>query len=248
MGKRILTQHRGRGGFQYRAPKKGKVAPAKYPDLSDKKLSGAVVDILHERGRDAPLAKIKIGEGRFSHIPAVTGLRVGSQIEIGKKADLKEGNVLPLTDIPAGSTICNIELSKGDGGKLVKAAGSSAILFSHTAKGALLKLPSGKSIIVDSNCRASLGRVAGWGRAEKPFLKAGNRYHLMKAKGKLYPRVRGVAMAAVHHPFGGGRHQHSIDKSTTTSRNAPPGRKVGLVAARKTGAKRVARAQIKVES
>jgi len=61
----------------------------------------------------------------------------------------------------------------------------------------------------------------------------------MKAKGKLYPRVRGMAMAAVHHPFGGGRHQHSLHKSKSISRTAPPGAKVGDIASRKTGRKRI---------
>ncbi|MFQ6134961.1 MAG: 50S ribosomal protein L2, partial [Nitrososphaerales archaeon] len=72
MGKRILAQRRGRGGSQYRAPKKGKIAPARYPELSGEILKGEVIDILHERSRGAPLAKVKFGEGRFSYIPAVT--------------------------------------------------------------------------------------------------------------------------------------------------------------------------------
>ena len=94
--------------------------------------------------------------------------------------------------------------------------------------------------ILSPHCRASVGVVGGGGRVEKPFLRAGPRYHLMKAKGKMYPRMRGIAMAAVYHPFGGGRHQHP-GKSTSTSRNAPPGRKVGNIAPRKTGRKRIAR-------
>lgn len=246
MGKRILTQHRGHGGPQYRAPQKGKVAPARYPDVSEELLTGQIVNIVHERGRGAPLAKIKIRENKFVYLPAVTGLQVGASIKIGKGAELKDGNILPLADIPEGSTICNIEMNQGDGGKLVKAPGGSAILFSHTAAGALVRFPSGKSAIIKGNSRASLGRVAGWGRSEKPFMRAGPKHHLMKARGQIYPRVRGIAMAAVHHPFGGGRHQHP-GKSTTTSRNAPPGRKVGLLAAKKTGIGRSARAKIEVK-
>jgi len=248
MGKRILVQHRGRGGAQYRSPQKGKIAPARYPDISEKTTKCEVVDILHERGRDAPLTKLRISQDNFSFIPAITGTIVGSIVEIGDNASFKEGNILRLKDIPEGSTICNIEMNQGDGGKLVKSAGGSALLFSHTTKGALIKLPSGKNITINNNCRASIGRIAGWGRSEKPFLKAGNRYYLMKSKNKLYPRVRGVAMAAVHHPFGGGRHQHSL-KPTTTNRNAPPGRKVGLIAAKRTGlgGRRNAKAKIQVD-
>ncbi len=232
--------------MQYRAPKKGKIAPAKYPDTSNEVLKGEIIDILHERGRCAPLAKLKFTEDNFTYIPAVTGLRVGSWIEIGKGAELKEGNVLPLEEIPEGSSICNIELSIGDGGKLIKAPGDSATLFSHTATGVLVRFPSGKAKVIKGNSRASIGRISGWGRAEKPLLRAGSKYHLMKAKGKMYPRVRGVAMASVHHPFGGGRHQH-VGKSKTTSKNSPPGRKVGLVGAKKTGTKRLARARMEVK-
>lgn len=232
--------------MQYRAPKKGKISPARYPDVSEALVKGEIIDLLHERGRSSPLAKVKIGENQFIYLPAVTGLKVGATINIGKGAELKDGNILPLSEIPEGTIICNIELNQGDGGKLVKAPGSSATLFSHTVTGAIVRFPSGKAAIVKSSSRASLGRIAGWGRGEKPFLRAGPKYHLMKAKGKVYPRVRGVAMAAVHHPFGGGRHQHP-GKSTTTSRNAPPGRKVGLVAAKKTGTKRIARAKIEVK-
>jgi large subunit ribosomal protein L2 len=224
LGKRILTQRRGRGGQQYRAPKKGKIAPANYPEQSSQLLNGEVVDIIHE----------------------ITGLKVGGQIMMGKGAKPLDGNILPLSDIPEGSIICNIELNKGDGGKLVKAPGGSATLYSHTPLGAIIKFPSGKAAVVKNNCRASLGKIAGWGRSEKPFLRAGPKHHLMLSKGQIYPRVRGVAMASVHHPFGGGRHQHP-GKPTTTSRNAPPGRKVGLVAARKTGTKRISRSRMVVK-
>ena len=99
--------------------------------------------------------------------------------------------------------------------------------------------------MIDQRCRAMIGEVAGGGRLEKPFLRAGARHHAKRAAGRVYPRMRGIAMAAVYHPFGGGRHQHP-GKSTSTSRNAPPGRKVGLIAPRKTGRKRLARASVEV--
>jgi large subunit ribosomal protein L2 len=88
-----------------------------------------------------------------------------------------------------------------------------------------------------------VGEIAGGGRKEKPFLTAGARHHAMRAAGRVYPRMRGIAMAVVYHPFGGGRHQHP-GKSTSTSRNAPPGRKVGLIAPRKTGRGRLPRASM----
>jgi len=134
----------------------------------------------------------------------------------------------------------------GDGGRLVRQAGESAVLFANTAQGSTIRMPSGRTAFLSPKCRASIGIVSGGGRVDKPFLRAGAKYHLMKSKGKMYPRMRGIAMAAVYHPFGGGRHQHP-GKSTSTSRNAPPGRKVGNIAPRKTGRKRIVRAEDRQE-
>jgi large subunit ribosomal protein L2 len=238
LGKRILQRHRGKGGLQYRAASKGRFAIVGYPFLPDAEtFQGIVLNISHERGREYPLAQIE-ANGKRSFIPAVSGMTIGSVIEIGPQAAVSQGNVLPLSNIPDGTAICNIERYKGDGGRLVRNAGATATLFANSPTGAVIRLPSGKSITVPTGCRASIGVVSGAGRTEKPFLRAGARYHLKKAKCKMYPRMRGIAMAAVYHPFGGGRHQHP-GKSTSTSRNAPPGRKVGLIAPRKTGRKRL---------
>ena len=203
-----------------------------------------VVDIVHERGRAYPLAKIDFLGKRF-FITAVSGTIAGSQIQIGPQAPVASGNILPLSSIPEGTAICNIERYLGDGGRLVRQAGESAVLFANTAQGSTIRMPSGRTAFLSPKCRASIGIVSGGGRVEKPFLRAGAKYHLMKSKGKMYPRMRGIAMAAVYHPFGGGRHQHP-GKSTSTSRNAPPGRKVGNIAPRKTGRKRIVRAEDRV--
>lgn len=237
MGKRILTQHRGKGGPQYRAPTKGKLFPAKYPFYRNT-LSGEVEDIVHERGRDPPLTRVNFG-GRIAYLPAVASLTAGSEIQMGEEASIKAGNVLPLSKIPEGTTICNIETRLGDGGRLVRSSGSSAILFTQTGTNAVVRLPSGKTTILKNNCRATIGQIAGSGRIEKPFLRAGARFHRFKARGKVYPKVRGIAMAAVHHPHGGGRHQH-VGKQSSVARSTPPGRKVGIIAPRKTGRKRIA--------
>ncbi|MBM3896947.1 MAG: 50S ribosomal protein L2 [Thaumarchaeota archaeon] len=247
MGKRILVRRRGKGGTQWRAPSKGKIAPAKYPLFNPEELvTGKIVDIVHERGRSAPLSKI-LFKGSINYVPAVAGLTVDSDIYMGASAPLQQGSVLPLASIPEGSEICNIERRFGDGGKLVRVSGTSAILFSKTGDNSIIRFPSGKSFIISSKCRASLGKIAGGGKTEKPFLRAGPRYYAKIAKNQQYPRVRGIAMAVVYHPFGGGRHQHP-GKSTSTSRNAPPGRKVGLIAPKKTGRKRITRGPIEVSS
>ena len=240
MGKRIIPQRRGKGGLQWRAPKKGKVAPARYPPIKAETIKGYVVEILHERGRSAPLARIELEDGEVFYTVAAHGMSKGQIIEIGATAKPTVGNILPLANIPEGTTICNIELEPGDGGRLVKTGGTSAILFSQSGDKSIIRMPSGKTITLLNKCRAMIGSVAGEGRLEKPLLKAGRSYWKHKAKGKAYPRVRGVAMAVVYHPFGGGRHQHP-GKSTSTPRNAPPGRKVGHIAPRKTGRKKITR-------
>lgn len=241
MGKRILSQRRGRGGIQYRAPKKGVVAPVHFPlTPSTETVKFKVKNIVDSRGASAPIAQLEISVGKFAHIPAVDGLVVGTDVEIGPSSEIKAGNILALENIPEGTTVSNIELRYGDGGKIVRAGGASATLFSLTPAGAVIRLPSGKTTTIGLKCRAMIGRIAGWGRVEKPFMRAGAAFHNFKSRGKMYPRVRGVAMASVHHPHGGGRHQHP-GKSTTVSRNAPPGRKVGSIAARKTGRGRVKR-------
>jgi large subunit ribosomal protein L2 len=249
MGKRILQRRWGKGGIQFRVSPRGKIAPVRYP-LSTSQTSGSSMTIralLDEKGRSSPLAQIQSGEhGPMSYLPAVAGMAVGAEIQLGPDAPVANGNVLTLKRIPEGTRISNIELRPGDGGKLVRAAGGSAVLFSKGEGNAIIRLPSGKSMLIKENCRATIGEVAGGGRKEKPFLRAGPRHHAMRAAGRPYPRMRGIAMAVVYHPFGGGRHQHP-GKSTSTPRNAPPGRKVGLIAPKKTGRKRLARTSVEVK-
>ncbi|HYC27089.1 MAG TPA: 50S ribosomal protein L2 [Nitrososphaerales archaeon] len=246
MGKRILQRRRGKAGIQFRAPSKGKIAPVRYPKIGgESDGTGTVTALLDERGRSAPLAQVRFGNDKYTYLPAVAGMSVGQQVGLGDRSQVASGNMLSLSRIPEGTRICNIELRPGDGGKLVRASGTSAVLFSKANGRAILRLPSGKNILVSDRCRATIGEVAGGGRREKPFLTAGARHHAMRASGRVYPRMRGIAMAVVYHPFGGGRHQHP-GKSTSTSRNAPPGRKVGLIAPRKTGRKRLARSSAEV--
>merc|ERR1719318_1779733 len=97
-----------------------------------------------------------------------------------------------------------------------------------------MKLPSGSKKVMPSANRAMVGIVAGGGRIDKPMLKAGRAYHKYKAKRNCWPKVRGVAMNPVEHPHGGGNHQH-IGHASTVRRDTSAGRKVGLIAARRTG-------------
>jgi large subunit ribosomal protein L2 len=149
-------------------------------------------------------------------------------------AEIKPGNSLPLAEIPEGIPVCNIESNPGSGGQFVRASGVYGILVAHDVGKTVVQLPSGELKWLNPLCMATIGVVAGGGRTDKPFVKAGKKYHKMKSRASKYPRVRGVAMNVVDHPFGGGGWQHP-GRPTTVSRNAPPGRKVGSIAARRTG-------------
>lgn len=239
MGKRPLVRRRGRGGTQFRAAFTGKLAPAKYPyfELSEDH-TAKVIDLVHERGRDAPLARVRFEDGSVSLVPAVLGTKIGSTIKFGLNADITEGNVISIQNIPDGTIVCNVEKHFGDGGSIAKSAGGSATVFSHTEDGVTIKLPSGAFTTLNPKNRAMVGVLAGGGTSERPFLNAGNKWRRYRSKGHKYPIVRGVAQAAYVHPHGGGRHQH-MGGSGTVSRDAPPGAKVGSIAARKTGRARV---------
>ncbi|HIQ32022.1 MAG TPA: 50S ribosomal protein L2 [Methanothermococcus okinawensis] len=238
MGKRLISQNRGRGTPKYTSPthkRRGRVKYRKFDDLEkNDKIVGVITDILHDPGRSAPVATVKFENGEEKLMLVPEGMKVNDRIECGVKAEIKPGNVLPIGHIPEGIPVYNIETIPGDGGKLVRSGGSYAYIIAHDSEKTMVKLPSGQIKPLHPMCRATIGVVAGGGRKEKPFTKAGKKYHAMKAKGVVWPRVRGVAMNAVDHPYGGGRHQH-VGRPTTTARNAPPGRKVGHIAARRTG-------------
>lgn len=239
MGKRILQQRAGRGTSVFGSPSHIKVAPARYPppEKLGSLARGYVAEILHDPGRWTPLARIVAVEGLEFYTIAVEGVGVGQEILIGPEARPLPGNILPLKAVPEGSKICNIERRPGDGGKIARRAGSYAILMGRSGGKAVVQLPSGRVVELPEECRATIGVPAGAGRIEKPLLKAGASYYKYKATATKWPRVRGVAMNPVSHKFGGGSHQ-SESHPTTVSRNAPPGRKVGHVAARRTGLKK----------
>ena len=110
MGKRIKVQRRGQGTTQFIAAKTGKVAVARYPPLSIERLEGAVIDIVHESGRAAPLAIIKLANGIIYYTAAPEGSFIGQEVQIGDDAEHKVGNVLPIGKIPEGTLINNVEL------------------------------------------------------------------------------------------------------------------------------------------
>jgi large subunit ribosomal protein L2 len=242
MGKRIRVQRRGRGGHPWCASTHKRVAPAKYPpsitpkESFETSLTGTVNAIVHDPGRGAPLAFVKFDNGITCYTVTPEGVSLGQQIQIGGKAPNEVGNIIPLAKVPEGTLVCNLELRPGDGGKLARSSGAYATVVSHTPQGTMIKLPSGRTRYVNDYCKATIGVVSAGGRTDKPFLKAGEMFHWMKAKGHKYPRPSGRKMVAAVHPYGSSK--RSSRKCTTTSHGAPPGQKVGLFAARGPGQKK----------
>jgi large subunit ribosomal protein L2 len=234
MGTRIITQNRGKGGPTYTAPSHRYFGQVRYLGAQEK-LRGEVVELVNSVGHSAPLMIVKYEDTQYSLLPAPIGIEKGTEVEFGSK-EAKVGNVLRLGDIPTGSAIYNLEKKPYDGGKLVRSAGSSAFVVGKEGKKVKVKMPSKKLVYFHANCRATIGVVAGGGRSEKPFYKAGNKFKAMKARNKLYPKVCGKAMNACDHPYGG-THRRGRGQPSTISRHAPPGKKVGLIAARRTGKK-----------
>ena len=139
-----------------------------------------------------------------------------------------------LDQIPEGTQICNVEARPGDGGKIARSGGNSAMVDPRMGDYGRSPLPSGRTKDLPAKCRATIGVLGGPGRTEKPLMKAGAADHRAKARGKLYPTVSGVAMNPVDHPHGGGNHQ-AVHGPNSVSRHAPPGKKVGNIAPRRTG-------------
>ncbi len=237
MGKRIIQQARGKGGPTYRAPSFRYRTNAKLKSLKEGSVRGEIIDFVKCQGHSAPLAEIRYDDGVICLIPAPEGVKVGDEVKVGEGAKIEPGNVLPLRDVPEGTSIYNIESQPGDGGKFCRSSGTHARVVTKTEKEAIILLPSKKRKSFSLNCRAAIGTIAGSGRKEKPFLKAGKKYHLMRSKNKLYPRTSASAMNAVDHPFGNKRTARKA-KQKPVSRFAPPGRKVGKISPRRTGRKK----------
>lgn len=244
MGKMLKSQKRGKGSPRYLTPKMRYKVRLQYRNYDDAEKAGVlkaqVLDFIDDPSRGALLMKVKYDNGDENHLLASEGICIGDTLEQGAQASISSGNVLPMYRIPDGAYIFNLELTPGDGGKLVRAPGSYAILVSKEGPKAYVKLPSKKVIKVSSDNRAQVGVVCGGGRTEKPMLKAGVNYYKMKAQNRLWPVPRGVHQSSYNHPHGG--KQHHEGKPTTVSRGAPPGSKVGHIAARSTGRKKSKRA------
>lgn len=235
MGKRIIARARGKGGSQYRAQSHrylGKISYAPIEKSKSEQAVGKVKDIVHDPARSAPVAIVRFKgiKKDVLHI-APEGLHVGDAVMYGGES--KVGNVLELKDIPVGVRIFGVETYPHSGPKLCRSSGTFATIMTKAADKIIVKFSSGNIRELGTRCRATIGVPAGGGRLEKPWVKAGKRHHALRARGKLYPRTSGVAMTPTDHPYGGSR--KAPRPSGTVSRHAPPGAKVGSVAARRMG-------------
>ncbi len=230
MGKRTISRRRGRGTPTYRSNthrSEGEVKHSRDGEI------GTVVDIIHDPSRSAPVAEVEF-EDRTEKVLAPEGISTGDKIDMSRDADIEPGNTLPLKQIPEGVPIYNIELNPGDGGKIARSAGTYAFVIAHDRDSTQVYLPSKNIKQLDPECRASIGEVAGGGKRERTFRKAGDRHHLAKARGELYPKTSAVAMNATDHPFGGSAEP---GKPKTVSGSSSPGQKAGSIAASRTGKK-----------
>jgi large subunit ribosomal protein L2 len=228
MGKRIIQQARGHGSMTYRVRKKAYVYKIQYP----RKLQGegTVIKLINSTAHSAPLAKIIYNEGSF-YIPAFKEMFEGQKISFD--GEMNKGNILPLGKIPVKTFVYCIESRPGDGGKFIKTGGSNAIVTRIVGDKILILMPSKKEKAFNPKCRAIVGQIAGHGRLEKPIIKAGKMHYIRKSRNKFWPRTSAVKVNAIDHPFGSGRGKNI--KSKIAKRNAPAGRRVGLIRPRRTG-------------
>ncbi len=163
-----------------------------------------VASIEYDPNRSARIALLHYVDGEKRYILAPVNLKVGDIVESGPDADIKPGNTLPLSNIPLGTQIHNIELRSGKGGQIVRSAGTYAQLMAKEDRYALIKLPSGEVRMVLINCMATVGQLSNVIHENIDLGKAGRKRWLGRR-----PKVRGVAMNPVDHPMGGGEGRSS---------------------------------------
>ena len=188
---RITVRHQGGGNRQkYRLV-----------DFKRKKddMKATVIGIEYDPNRTSNIALIKYEDETLSYILAPVGLKDGDTVVSGQNADIKIGNCLPISSIPVGTLIHNIELNPGQGGKMVRTAGGEAQLMAKDGEYAHIRLPSGEMRLVLARCRATIGTIGNAEHSNIKLGKAGRKRHM-----GVRPTVRGSVMNPVDHPHGGG--------------------------------------------
>ena len=162
-------------------------------------MEATVIGIEYDPNRSANIALIEYKDGEKAYILAPQGLTDGDKVISGENVDIRAGNAMPISSIPVGTLIHNIELNPGQGGKLVKAAGQSAQLMAKEGKYAHVRLPSGEMRLILAKCRATIGELGNSDHENVKIGKAGRKRHM-----GIRPTVRGSVMNPVDHPHGGG--------------------------------------------
>ena len=179
-------------------------------------VTGTVSSIEYDPNRSARIALISYADGEKRYIIQPVGLQIGGKVVSGPDADILVGNALPLKNIPAGTTVHNVELRPGKGAQMVRSAGSSAQLVAKEGDYALLKLPSGETRKVLVDCMATIGQVSNVDHENISYGKAGRKRWL-----GIRPTNRGVAMNPVDHPHGGGEGKTSGGRHPVTPWGQP---------------------------
>lgn len=177
-----------------------------------------VENIEYDPNRSARIALLRYKDGERRYIIAATQLQVGDGVVSGKGAEIKNGNALPLSEIPLGTFIHNVELREGQGAKLARSAGASVQLVAKDEKYAQVRLSSGEVRFVPINCMATIGQVSNVEHENISYGKAGRIRWLGKR-----PHVRGVAMNPVDHPLGGGEGKSSGGRPACSPWGKPEG-------------------------
>nr|YP_009547336.1 ribosomal protein L2 [Adiantum tricholepis]AYW14992.1 ribosomal protein L2 [Adiantum tricholepis] len=170
-------------------------------------VTGRVASVEYDPNRNAYICLVNYVDGERRYILHARGMRIGDVVTSGFDASISTGNALPLTKMPLGTIIHNIELKSGRGGQLVRTAGTVAKVVAKEGRLATLRLPSGEIRLVPQDCLASVGRVGNIDINNEGLGKAGSKRWLGKR-----PRVRGSAMNPVDHPHGGGEGRTSIGR------------------------------------
>ncbi|MBO5955201.1 MAG: 50S ribosomal protein L2 [Clostridia bacterium] len=173
----------------------------------DKMGAATVLTLEYDPNRSAHIALVQYEDGEKRYILAPVGLKVGDVVSAGADADIKAGNALPLTNIPTGTFVHNVELYPGRGGQLARAAGNAAQLMAKEGVYALLRLPSGELRNVPATCMATVGTVGNADHENVKIGKAGRTRHM-----GIRPTVRGSVMNPNDHPHGGGEGKSPIGR------------------------------------
>ncbi len=237
MPKNLQCQRRGKGSSVWRSKsfRSNRIDYSQIMEIftNGKTIMGQVVDIIKDQIHTAPLAKILTEDLKEIYVIAIDGLWVGQHIKIGINAEPSVGNITMLKSINPGTQICNVQYGNY---RMARTSGTSVTFVEGVGNNGKIILPSKKDKLISINSIVTIGRVAAMGRVIKPLIRAGTNYYKHKARGKKYPNIKGISMNAVNHPHGG--KEPRLGHSTTVSRNAPPGAKVGLIAAKRSGKKK----------